>query len=79
MRKLITWLLPTIGIVALGLAIYIAKIDHDLSVGLRRDFDRRFSDSGGRFLVISGGPAHAALTNDEKGPSCANAVAKYTW
>jgi hypothetical protein len=62
MRKFVTWLLIIIGFVTLGLAIYVARIEHNLSVGLRQDFDRRFMAAAERAIPL--GVPYKSTEND---------------
>lgn len=57
MRANIRRTLLAIGLVVLGFAIYLAKLNHDLGVSINADINRRFATAGAQVQVLDDGNA----------------------
>jgi hypothetical protein len=54
MRAIIRWTLLAIGLVVLGFAFYLAKLNHDLGVSINGDINRRLATAGAQVQVLDG-------------------------
>jgi len=64
MRTTIKWVLLAIGLVVLGFAFYVAKLNHDLGVSINGDINHRFATAGAQVQVLDGANAPSKTLNE---------------
>lgn len=78
MTKFLRWASVVVGLFILGLALYIAKLKHDLDISLRAEINRHFADAGAQIQVLGGGNTpEQTLTERERSLFGQTAMSEY--